>query len=266
MFKLKFSAASAIGSRRENQDNLLVNGVLPMDPVEENGCSLKGEADPDKEGGCLFAVFDGVGSTPEASSAAMYAASYMQKQKHLLSEDASPNEWFAETFDRIDADLTEEYNRTSLLGACTVTALYIKNGRYYFANLGDSPAFLIQNGQVLELSQRHNLKAIKERYNAAMGFVPGDVGYQIEEPKDKRTLKYYLGNCRAYPSEKLFYAEGEIQRKQTFILCSDGITNAFPEHALLSFSRLRVNAEEIAAYSAEAPNADNCTCILIRIC
>ena len=248
--KITASGYTEKGQRYINQDAILINAfVSSPERFDNQGYEETLEYDPEKL--YVFGVCDGVGSLSDSGKASKIILEAIKEEAALFNEGTNRialEEWVEQVVQKAEADLVDYNNNNGLYGSCTLTLLTILNDRFELINIGDSPGYSIDKRERLrELSFRHNLYTINRSR-----------GYEASE-SDKSVLMNHLME-NDLPSNK---SEG-ILSNAGFLICSDGIVNAFSERKLRSLLRKGKAASEISEQAATKPGSDNCSLILIR--
>lgn len=243
---VSYSADTSVGSRKMNQDvYLAMDEISSLDTVSRQ--SVSGQCTvADKT--LVFAVCDGIGSFADSARVAHAALSAVRDCEKNEDEDLSGC-----VYNLLLAAKKAARNCTrngDAEGSTTVSLLAVSGNKYVFVNIGDSPAFEIENGNIREISQRHNMAALKRK----MGLP--------STPEEERILLNHL-NDEGRPLS-YYECEGEISSGSAFLICSDGITNAFDESEILDGINSGENASFFIDGAEKLENADNCTAIVIR--
>lgn len=247
-----YSAASAQGSRTQNQDNLGITGEFVWARVEKpfarSGQVALGALR-------IFSICDGIGGAAMGELASRNAL--MGVQQYLLetqNADGDLQRLLLGAAEAAQRQVQAMYRRLRCLGGCTLTMLAVRDTEYALVNVGDSPAFLLgaEENELIELSQSHNLAAIKTR----MGLEP--------EYGDDCRLVNYLGKA-AETAEMAHVTGGILRAGDRFLLCSDGVTNALSRAELQQMLLGEVSAEEIVSRAAKTDGSDNCTAIHLKL-
>ncbi len=248
--RYSFSAATNIGQRQENQDYFSANGIMP--PQGNVHCYTKIFAD--EKYPAFFAVSDGVGSLADSAKTATITLAILNEKLKNIDINSDLTEWTLTSIDSTHQKLREYMKSLSLNGANTLSCLLITNNQLLYANVGDSPGFVLKKGGTLEeISVRHNLETYK-RFT----------GQLVEEGDSSYLLYCFDGsNCKLSDIANIWTDIPSPGDK--FLLCSDGITNALNEKQIASLLNSNAHASEFVKSAAKVPNADNCTAIVIYI-
>ena len=122
----------------------------------------------------------------------------------------------------------------------------------YVANLGDSRAFRLRNGELLQLSADHTDAALLQ-------------GQGIRKPR----LTQHLG---IWPEEMVlepYIAKGEIQAGDRYLLCSDGLTDMVSNMEICTLMKETGSichlTDRLVAKALEKGGRDNVTVLAAQI-
>ena len=188
-------------------------------------------------------VCDGVGSADEGAEAAKRVTNYL-----LSNFKNRPNSWSMEksikTFiNSINAILYEEsmvnYERPELV--TTLAMIIIEGDRVYGANVGDSRIYLCRKEEFIQLSQDHLME--EEEYEGVL-----TQAIVI----DKEVSPYYFENI--------------INKKDKFLLCSDGLYTVMEEEELKgSFSNGAHHVVKKASKKMDDDLPDDTTAVVVEV-
>jgi len=209
-------AASNIGYTRDaNEDNFFLNGHT-LDPNIMGTVSL---ADISNSG--VYAVSDGMGGEENGELASLIAVNTLDElYRHMNGQDIAfdklLNIYLHEANARICTVIDENNGRR--IGT-TIAIVYIQDGFAYVANIGDSRVYLFRDNQLIQLTEDHTpIRSLVSR-----GIITEE---QARIHPERHMLTQHLG---IFPSELLiepYVAKPlEMQDGDTFILCSDGLTD-----------------------------------------
>lgn len=192
--------------RKNNEDNFFFdNKCLELD--NQGLRNIACFSDILRNGLCL-AVFDGMGGENFGEVASFTAARQMQaltrslsdyfvsERKYLLKMTAQLNDAIVKAKEELCTDRC----------GSTMVALYFSSGYVYACNVGDSRAYRLRDGEFLQLSVDH-------------------VEKRPEGERKKAPLTQHLGIDPEDMQIEPYIAKGKIHRGDTYLLCSDGLTD-----------------------------------------
>ena len=250
---LQVSAASLIGSRKNQQDSLAFRGYGPY--------------------GLLASVCDGMGGLSggeQASQTACDGLFHCFEKAMKMQQMPEPADFFLHTAEILDGSVAGlRGNDGRPLGAgTTITAVLIRDGILYWLAVGDSKIYLIREGQIQCLTTPHNYQMLL-RKRLQTGLITQEE-YEQEFPRREALISYLGMGGLAYvdtPLKGIELLDGDL-----ILLCSDGFYREYPEAALIQ--RLQTMDEDdftewasiLAGEVAvrRPPHMDNTSLILIR--
>ena len=222
----------------------------------------------------LFVLSDGMGGEAHGEIASALAVDTVVK--HCQDAEANPAarvlgqtqpNWSAKT-KRLSTALhlanksifksAEEHPDQHGMGA-TLTAAWIDGAKLSIAHVGDSRAYLLRGGSLLQLTRDHSLVA--EQVRRGMLTVA-----QAEESDMQSVLLRALG---AQPEIEVDAEEHLLFPRDVLILCSDGLTRMVPEPEIAGVLQAETNptraAEELISLANERGGPDNITVLVVRL-
>ena len=247
---VSFSGATFIGKRKNNQDNLIIDGAAPFVSRQMN-FSLGGQCPPRPV--YLFAVCDGIGGLGDSAEISRATVELLCEAFTGVMPETDLAGWVRETLDAADDNARRISAACGTSGGTTATVALIRGNECVLVNVGDSPAFVLQSDGILhELSIRHNM----ESYKKIAGVAPA--------PGDERILLYGVGAGEAKPSRAAHVAKGTLNDGDILLLCTDGVTNAFTEEELAGAILRGVDARQITFSAGQVDHADNATAVIVH--
>lgn len=246
-----YHAGTCIGSRKINQDNFMVDTVCYY---KGEDCKQMGTLTCRPEEIHVAAVCDGVGGSNYgelASKAAVQAVIHFVEQQPR--KDVLP--------DRLLEDLLDQVNEKILLlcekigqTATTISLFLWQGNRYYAVNIGDSPIFRLRKGK---------LKRISTPQTRA------DLNIMTQRPvqkEDYNTLMEFLGKKGVSGSQMAAFRYGKLQKGDTFLVCSDGVSKQIGESRLKHFLSKKGEKTIPAMFKtiARSVENDNYTAIVLK--
>ena len=250
---INYNAATTIGGQIKNQDVFLADKFISSpDVTEDQNYVGKYVAENNL---CVFAVCDGIGMHEESGRAAEAALKEVKKKcEEFNSEEKeitidSIKEWVEKALFSAREKMMEFCKENNIRGSSTIVLLAIANNFYVMANIGDSPAFIIENDEIKELSVRHNMATFKKM-----------IGVNPAEGEDC-ILLHHLGDNELTFEEKA----STIGKNVVFFICTDGVSNAFDDKEMFEYLHEEKMSDFFVSYAGKAPNSDNCTAITICV-
>ena len=236
--------------RKNNEDNFCFDSRI----LSENNDGLRWPLiAKNRLGGRIrFAVFDGMGGENFGECASYAAAECMKKIQAGIDGRTVPEE-------KILGSMCERFNeaviakqdelRTERMGS-TVVMLSFSRSDVYVCNLGDSRAYRLRDGELIQFSVDHIEKRDGQSSRKApltqhLGIRPDDF---ILEP---------------------YIAESPLKRGDWYLLCSDGLTDMLSDDeitAIINSSTATVEcAQKLLDAALEKGGRDNTTVIVCRV-
>jgi protein phosphatase len=230
--RVKFAALTDPGLQRPGNE----------DTVYAEALKLRAEGKP--ADWLLLAVADGVGGHQRGDWASKKAISVLADElpKRLVTDE--PVEALRIACETTNAVTCREAARKGISGAATTLVVALLNTEsVWWANAGDSRAYLIQGRRATQLTQDHSL--VEEQVRA------GQITAEEARESDQRNV---ITRSVGMRDEVEFDLGGKIpiEGGMTLLLCSDGLTNV-------------VSDEEIAAVVSEGLGADVAARSLIEL-
>lgn len=211
----------------------------------------------------VFIVADGMGGHAAGEVASEMAVRIIAQQLgdvRALDEDSASHqireairEANAQIFDRT---LTEHDKRGM---GTTATALVLMGPRYLIGQVGDSRAYLLRDGKLVQLTKDHSY--VQEQV---------DAGYLT--PEDARTHPYSNVITRCVGANEDVVPDtylGTLRSGDVFLLASDGLTGMIDDprlHELLASSPEPQELSDVLVSEANRLGGlDNITVIIVRI-
>jgi PPM family protein phosphatase len=222
----------------------------------------------------LFVLSDGMGGEAHGEIASALAVETVVK--HCLDAEANPAArtlgqtqpgWSANT-KRLSTALhlankniyksAEDHPDQRGMGA-TLTAAWISGTMLSIAHVGDSRAYLLRGGTLLQLTRDHSLVA--EQVRRGMLSVA-----EAEESEMQSVLLRALG---AQAEIEVDAEEHQLFPRDILLLCSDGLTRVVTEPEIAGVLQAERNptraAEELVSIANERGGPDNVTVVIARI-
>lgn len=240
-----------VGRKREqNEDSILIN--------EDLG---------------LFVVADGMGGHLGGEYASHLAVTTIEEILRNFQEDPDATLPPGHEFDCHDLSeqiryairmasyrIFEESTKNQKLTGMGTTAvvLMMQGEKAYFANVGDSRAYLLREGKILQLTMDHSL--VSEQLRA--GFITSE---QVKNHKFKNVITRSVGFQEDVEIDLLIR---EVDGNDRFLLCTDGLTNMLSDSEIckiVSKKPLDQACQKLIEGANKKGGDDNVSAILVEI-
>ncbi|AZG77925.1 PP2C family protein-serine/threonine phosphatase [Methylocystis rosea] len=206
------------------EDPLRIAGAIRTDvgcvrQLNEDSVAFIASAGPSeaRDFGALALVADGMGGHAAGEVASALALEVVRRVYYSL--DKSPSEALRAAFDaanRAIFDYAAKHPDCAGMGT-TCTALGVRDGLLWLAHVGDSRAYMMRDGQLVQLSDDQTLHAQLVRDGV---MAPEDAG----KGSGSNVILQALGT--RLDVEPTIWTEGlPLRQGDIVILCSDGLTN-----------------------------------------
>lgn len=247
MAHFHISASSRVGCvRTNNEDMILIGSELLRNDVYKTSFTTK------SDNRLLLAIADGMGG---------------HNCGEVASEDALTNLRFF--FDDLPLNMSEGELRQAMdnwlksmclaveakgkedpiyrgMGTTLVAMLYY-SGQYYWINCGDSRLYRLHQGELLQLTTDHSLSNV-------LGL---------------KTHSSQIVNCIGGGSTDSFIdmtnITAEVESGDTFMLCSDGLTDMISDEELKDMLENKADADALCEAADKAGGFDNVSVVTIRV-
>ena len=222
----------------------------------------------------LFVLSDGMGGEAHGEIASAMAVETVVK--HCLDAEANPAarvlgqtqpDWSART-KRLSTAVhlanknifksAEEHPEQHGMGA-TLTAAWIDGAKLSIAHVGDSRAYLLRTGSLVQLTRDHSLVAEQVRRGIL-------TAAEADESDMQSVLLRALG---AQPEIEVDAEEHTLFPRDVLLLCSDGLTRMVTEPEIAGTLQAETDparaAEKLVALANERGGPDNITVVIVRL-
>ncbi len=222
----------------------------------------------------LFVLSDGMGGEAHGEIASALAVETLVK--HCLEAEKNPaapffgqtqKSWSDRTKRLVSAvhlanksifQSAEDHPEQHGMGA-TMTAAWIDGAKLSIAHVGDSRAYLLRTGNLLQLTQDHSLVAEQVRRGIL-------TAAEAEESEMQSVLLRALG---AQPDIEVDAEEHMLFVRDVLLLCSDGLTRMVTEPEIAGTLQAETDpnkaAEKLVVLANERGGADNITVVVVRL-
>ena len=252
--RLRSYAICAAGLvRQDNQDNLYINGVYRENINDNSPFRCTGISD--KKG--YYAVADGMGGEAYGALAALVAVQAMKSVKTTGGLHGMVD--YLKERNAIICNMTM-MNDGARIGS-TFVGLNIVGDRAELINIGDSRAYLLRDGFLSQLSRDHTPTQLM----VEKGVLTLEAARMHP---DRHRLTQHLGVFQTEMGISPHIMSIECQVGDTFLLCSDGLTDMLNDTAirgiLVTSASIEQGAEILFGEAIRNGGMDNITIVLVK--
>ncbi len=245
------AALSVIGDREQQQDTF--------------GYSLKHD-----EG--LVVVCDGMGGLDGGKRASELATEVLLKEYAQNENQHNGMITLLEAAKTADTEITRLKNEKGrpITAGCTLVAVYVRQRELFWCSVGDSRAYLMRGGEIVQLTQDHTYRTVlMEKRNAGL---IDNATFQAESVRGDLLISYLgIGNLSL-----IDYSESPIKLESgdRIIAMSDGLYKLLTDEETARITDNFANiTEAVQALDAKAKNnakknkslRDNATVAILEI-
>jgi serine/threonine protein phosphatase PrpC len=206
--------------------------------------------------GLLLAVSDGMGGLEAGEVASEIVVSSLL---HALEGAPSGMPSRAGITDAVEAanqDVWAEACQRGVDMGATLTAVYVRGGAAYIAEVGDSRAYLIRAGRIAQLTK-------DQSYVQMLVDAGAFTQAEAQDSPDRNVILQAMGNR---PRISLALGRLELRQLDCLLLCSDGLTTKLSDDALcevvLSSPDLPTARDRLVDLANARGGEDNTTVVL----
>ena len=218
---------------------------------------------PDRD---LYMVADGVGGQNSGELASRMAVSYMAEYAaaHPIGDvknEAELRDYFMKLLSGANELIFVKACRERKNEGMATTALlcYIRGGKAYFVNVGDSRAYLVRSGRLFQITRDHTI--IRERIDN--GELTPE---QAKDHPDRHAITRAVGG---EPKIKPDFYSVDVFSGDTIVLCTDGLYGEVGEDVIAGLAGKSKTMHGLAKDLVDSANmnggGDNISVVCIRI-
>jgi serine/threonine protein phosphatase PrpC len=245
---------------------LLVQSLTDMGMVRTNNEDYFGHyipSDPNvlEKLGSLFVISDGVGGSTGGEIASAESVNVLLQEYYFgnYSERGADRLKDASNYTaRHIFDLASRSYKSTENMKCTLSALLIKQDKFFISHVGDSKIFLLRGNKISQLTKDHTLVGKLVR----LGFV------SQEEAKVHPNRHILLKSLGDQPLLSIDFYSGKVQRQDIFCLVTDGITEHLTVEEINSFLQKDISHDGLKEIVREINcrgGYDNMTIMTVKV-
>jgi len=214
----------------------------------------------------LYAVADGMGGHDRGEVASRIAVESLFTAAHEAAAQLKRRD--VSSLQALLRDSVQRANRAvvttgekndSNMGTTLCAALVHKERDAIIANVGDSRAYVVREGNIKQISQDHSLVA----YLVALGEISAD------EARNHPSGNILVRSIGSVPEVEIDVYHLAVKPGDRIVLCSDGLWGEVPDDELERLMRENSNPQEACRALVESANTrggrDNTTLIVVNV-
>lgn len=254
---IRYAFMTATGGRTTNMDRYLVDNVYNNADDCEGSVSVYSDNFLKKLH--AVAVCDGVGGCDNGEEASRLVIQSIANDVQNYKDEEDLLKAATTILNNAQEIIVSKIKETYKTYYTTLTLLLWRENNMLVCNIGDSPAYLYRNNELIRLTPLHTL----EERKIENGEKPA--------PNDSHILTRYVG-LRGLEEKKGIeiadYCWCEIKEGDRFLVCSDGFTEKYTEEQMENDFSNGKTGEEIVKTAGEAIRdfsfGDNTTVVILE--
>ena len=245
--KISITASSRIGCVRGNNEDM----VLVDQWCVRNGM-VRADVDTDAVDRYLIALADGMGGH---NSGEVASSDVLHNLQFVFSD--LPIGLNTEAFNDAIYDWPNSINHIiDSKGVCdtrytrmgtTLVALAYYGHQFYWLNCGDSRIYRFHDGQFIQLSTDHSLKTL------------------VGDDDHSNIITNCIGGGCKHSFIDIVQCTADVLPGDTFLLCSDGLTDMLHEDVIAKHLSQGISADELCILAEQAGGYDNVSAVVATI-
>jgi serine/threonine protein phosphatase PrpC len=244
-----FAQRTDIGLKRESNED----SALSFQPEDQQVMESKG---------VLFVVADGLGGHTRGEVASQLAVNTI-RDVYYQQQSGDPVASLRLAIEQANARIYHESLAMSpaleadqMMGSTCVAAV-ILGDTVYVANVGDSRAYLVRNGQAHQISLDHSVVAQQLRE-----------GQITKEQAKDHPDRHKIYRCLGSETVEVDTFSEQVQPGDLLLLCTDGLTELVPEEEMTSIVQQhepQESVQRLIGRANELGGRDNITAVVARV-
>lgn len=238
--------------RKNNEDCILVNGMLVGGDMDEVGCE-RSEGDR-----LAYMVADGMGGHAKGELASRTALTAFKDGREIPDTAAGIRDLMRMAKEELDRQV--EKDRSAFGMGTTVAGIFFRSGKGFLLNCGDSRVYECDDS-LRKMTRDHSL--VQELAEAG---VISEGEMRLHPQKNIVTSALMGGSSSGLPVYSM--SETGVTEGQKFLLCTDGLWESLSDHDMAECLRnrpIREGADRLFGKAIEAGAADNVSFILLEV-
>jgi PPM family protein phosphatase len=209
--------------------------------------------------GVLLAVSDGMGGAQAGEVASALVVDTLTRELTDAPLETPRDTQMTEAIQRAHEAVRDQGRKDRARMGATLTAVFLRAGRAYVAEVGDSRAYLVRSGEIAQIT-----------HDQSMVQLLVDSGILNPEDAAQSPMRNVILQAMGHQRDvKVALAKLELRDRDLLLLCSDGLTEhvSDPEirDVILALRRPELIARKLVDMANERGGRDNTTVIVAGI-
>lgn len=249
------AASTHVGRVREKNEDAFVVADL-------TGGALLGEQTHARfdvgERGVLLAVSDGMGGAAAGEVASAIVVETITREFNELPVETPRDTALTQAVQRAHEAVRQQGKVQQAKMGATLTAVFVRAGRAYIAEVGDSRAYLVRGGEIAQVT-----------HDQSMVQLLVDSGVMNPEDASNSPMRNVILQAMGHQKElKVAIAKLELRDRDLLMLCSDGLTGHVTDdeiRQILLGERPEEAVRKLVDLANERGGKDNITVIVAGV-
>ena len=210
------------------------------------------------ERGVLLAVSDGMGGAEAGEVASAIVVDTITREINDQPMDTPRDTALQLAVQAAHEAVRKQGKREQVKMGATLTALFLRAGRAYIAEVGDSRAYLIRAGQIAQVT-----------HDQSMVQLLVDSGVMSSEDASNSPMRNVILQAMGHQRElKVAIGKLDLRDRDCLVLCSDGLTGDVSDEEIMKIvlgERPEVAAQKLVDLANERGGKDNITVIVAGV-
>lgn len=250
------AAVTDIGRERaKNEDSFVVADLTGGSLLPDHGHARLDVG----ERGVLLAVSDGMGGARAGEVASALVVETLTQELEDAPLETPRDVMLTTAVRRAHEVVRAQGERDHARMGATLTAVFVRAGRAYIAEVGDSRAYLVRGGRIAQIT--HDQSVVQLLVDSGI--------MRAEDASHSPMRNVILQAMGHQPELKVAVGRVDLRDRDCLLLCSDGLTSHVSDEeikaVILDAKRPEAAAEALVALANERGGRDNITVIVAGV-
>jgi serine/threonine protein phosphatase PrpC len=208
--------------------------------------------------GVLLAVSDGMGGAQAGEVASAIVVDSITRELNDLAMETPRDAALTEAVRRAHEAVRTQGKRDQARMGATLTALFLRAGRAYIAEVGDSRAYLVRAGDIAQVTKDQSMVQLLV-----------DSGVMNAEDASNSPMRNVILQAMGHQRDiKIAVNKLELRDRDCLILCSDGLTVHVSDEEIkttILSARPEIAVDKLLEMALERGGKDNITIVVAGI-